>query len=90
MRTASNKYKIFTNPFDGAQRQRFTIAHELGHIVLEHLEVEDNLKEPTLNILNREIEFDSSSYQEKEANKFAAELLMPEEDFVNFFKINSN
>jgi len=51
-------------------RKRFTIAHELGHFLLGH----DH---------NRLIDetFDSKDYREQEANKFAAELLMPH-DFL--------
>lgn len=50
-------------------RQRFTIAHELGHFVLKH---GSRFRDPTLN-------FNSSNYDPKEAaaNRFAAELLMP-------------
>jgi Zn-dependent peptidase ImmA (M78 family)/transcriptional regulator with XRE-family HTH domain len=39
-----------------AERQRFTLAHELGHMVMHHVPHKD---------------------QEKQANAFAAELLMP-------------
>lgn len=50
-------------------RQRFTLAHELGHYMLGH---EDSLyvdiDDPT---------FDHSDDLEREANEFAAELLMP-------------
>jgi Zn-dependent peptidase ImmA (M78 family) len=47
-------------------RKRFTIAHELGHYLLGH----DH---------NKMIDetFDNKDHKEQEANKFAAELLMP-------------
>ena len=48
-------------------RQRFTIAHELGHYLLGH----DHAK-----VIDET--FDSPNRNEQEANKFAAELLMPE------------
>lgn len=57
-------------------RQRFTLAHELGHVMLAH---------KGEFFLDRTILFrDSKSGEgvdayEIEANKFAAELLMPEE-----------
>ena len=41
-------------------RRRFTIAHEIGHLIMGHT-CSDNF----------------SDYREKEANEFAAELLMP-------------
>lgn len=55
--------KNFTN-----DRKRFTIAHELGHI-----------------ILHNEYNFPVSSYRnkEKEANDFASEFLMPENEIKN-------
>ena len=50
-------------------RRHFTIAHELGHYVLGH-RIPSGL-EP--------VSADRTSYQEREADVFAAELLMPEE-----------
>ncbi len=57
------------NPNDSIKRQRFTIAHELGHHMLKHgHSFRDNKKNFTLH------DFDA---KEVAANKFAAELLMP-------------
>jgi Zn-dependent peptidase ImmA (M78 family) len=50
-------------------RKQFTIAHELGHLVLEHLS--ENKIECTEGGL-------SKSESEKEADEFASNLLMPE------------
>lgn len=47
-------------------RQRFTIAHELGHYIMGHDEK---------TILDDS--FDKPTDKEREANKFAGELLMP-------------
>ena len=47
-------------------RQRFTIAHELGHYILGH-DVNKILDD----------EFDKNSDKEREANQFAGELLIP-------------
>lgn len=55
-----NQYYIFFNDKHSVERQRFTIAHELGHILLKHY-----FKNKEYNQL------------EKEANMFAARLLMP-------------
>ncbi|KKP90412.1 MAG: hypothetical protein US57_C0002G0033 [Candidatus Moranbacteria bacterium GW2011_GWC2_37_73] len=49
-------------------RQRFTLAHELGHFLMghdDHTIVDDR--------------FDKPINKEKEANKFASELLMPKQ-----------
>lgn len=53
-------------------RQRFTIAHEIGHYLLGHLDKETYLSE---NILLRSNLLTNS--QERDANYLAAELLMP-------------
>lgn len=54
-------------------RQRFTIAHELGHKVLHGVEKD---RETPPDFMS-----DSHDPDEVEANRFAAELLMPE-DYV--------
>lgn len=58
------------NPTDSAKRQRFTIAHELGHYVLGHGHA---FRDPSSH-------FSMSYYDPREvdANQFAAEILMPE------------
>lgn len=55
-------------------RQRFTVAHELGHIRLEHIS------------FNGDTSQHSSKAQEQEANAFAAELLVPSADLRQFLK----
>jgi len=64
--------KILTNKLDILQRQYFTIAHELGHFFLHKNDLENGF------IDYRSLFIDD---REKMANKFAAELLMPEEVF---------
>lgn len=62
------------NTSESAVRQRFTIAHEVGHLALGHLEGQDQplLRDPAAH-------FSAASLPpiEREANTFAAELLMP-------------
>lgn len=60
---------IYYNQNESANRQRFTIAHELGHHVLGHTMYGD---------MFRDI-FKDGIYHPKEvaANSFAAEILMP-------------
>lgn len=50
-------------------RQRFTQAHELGHVILNHV------NKSTLQM--RDVRFENRNSVEREANAFAAELLMP-------------
>jgi Zn-dependent peptidase ImmA (M78 family) len=62
------------------KRQRFTIAHELGHYILEHERDGVFIDNPSkyLTILFRDKESSTGEYlQEREANAFAAALLMP-------------
>ncbi len=61
-------------------RQRFTLAHELGHYFLGHLDDNNILfRDPAKNF-----SLDNYDPYEAEANKFAADLLMPKEkiDFL--------
>lgn len=60
------KYVITVNENHHENRQRFTIAHELGHYALNHGSKED--------VLYRD---GNSDPDEVEANAFAAEILMP-------------
>jgi Zn-dependent peptidase ImmA (M78 family)/transcriptional regulator with XRE-family HTH domain len=54
-------------------RRRFTIAHELGHLALAHLHGGDVVVDETVR---------GRSPREREANAFAAGLLMPEEGVI--------
>ncbi len=48
-------------------RQRFTVAHEIGHLLLGHTIIENRSS----------LDLNSNDPHEIEANQFAAELLMP-------------
>ena len=69
--TASG-FAIFVARDEPSVRQRFTAAHELGHFVLHKGQIGDRIEDNYLLRSNR-----LSNAQEVEANKFAAELLMP-------------
>lgn len=60
---------ILINSDKSRVRRRFTIAHELGHLVMEHLLGGQVIIDETLN---------ERAPKEREANAFAAGLLMPE------------
>lgn len=64
---------ITYNLSDVPVRQRFTIAHEIGHYALGHLGA------GTTKFRDPASHFSSSTYkiEEREANRFAANLLMP-------------
>ena len=66
---------IGVNSFHPKTRQRFTIAHEIGHLVLQH--------KGEIFVDQTVVKRDARSSQavdrqEIDANRFAAELLMPE------------
>lgn len=80
-------YVIYINESHPITRQRFTIAHEIGHFILHKDELDKGEKEiidsakieAGINTLERSI--DGCNVIEYGANKFAADLLMPEDIF---------
>ena len=63
------------NKDDPPNRQRFTIAHELGHYIMQKEYVKDESKYKVL--LRRPLKDLNYTKEEKEANCFAAYLLVP-------------
>lgn len=81
-----SKTIIGFNNTNGEKRQRFTIAHELGHSVLGHKRDGLFVDNPSkyFTILFRDNDSSTGEYlQEREANAFAAALLMPKELIEN-------
>ena len=73
------KWIIGVNPKHHKNRQRFTIAHELGHFFLHTGYLNKvEIHSDTLLFRNGEI-----NLKEIEANDFASKLLMPENEFRN-------
>lgn len=75
---AKTKY-IGVNVAESAVRQRFTIAHEFGHIFMHQ---HDSLSyDPSVELIHFRDEHSATGAdsKEREANAFAAELLMPAE-----------
>lgn len=71
-----DKKAIYINKNQSATRQRFTLAHEIGHAAFH--EKEGNVIDYRKNIDSP----DPSNRKEVEANHFAANLLMPTEPFI--------
>ncbi|MDR3195776.1 MAG: ImmA/IrrE family metallo-endopeptidase [Endomicrobium sp.] len=65
---------IYVNLEDSYGRQNFTKAHELGHWVLHRTLFETH---PSKQVLLRQANQNTTAVEEKEANVFAAELLIP-------------
>ena len=67
-------YAIYVNSNHSEARQRFTIAHEIGHYVLHNDLIGDGVQDDAL------YRSGLPSNIETEANRFAANLLMPMEE----------
>lgn len=70
-RGGASGYAIFVNAADSYRRQRFTIAHEIAHFLLHREAIGDGIVEDAL------YRSGLSNKQEMQANKLAAEILMP-------------
>lgn|GEM_PF-2300424 len=73
--TDKAKATIFINSQRPDERKLFTLAHEIGHFLLGH--------NGTNFRIDRDI-YKNKDVYETEANFFAAALLMPEKDVINF------
>lgn len=72
------KWIIYLNQYDNPRRRNFTMAHELAHLVLEHNSQLINGRKDEVILLRS----DDNDPIEREADDFAANLLMPKEDFA--------
>lgn len=82
---------IGVNRGHGNQRKRFTVAHELGHMLLHDFD-DLHVDRGFAVKLRSRVSSEGTELEEKEANLFAAELLMPEafvEEAVENLEINS-
>jgi len=76
-----NSFKITVNSTHSYSRQRFTIAHELGHYMMHRNLIGDGLCDDRMyRSKNCKIQNPNVGHeQERSANRFAANLLMPDE-----------
>lgn len=74
--------KIYVNAEEGTRRQAFTIAHELGHAILH----QEWAKSNEYRVLMRDTGAGKEDPKEKEANTFAAHLLVPREMLIRFIE----
>ena len=71
-------YKIVVNDLSSPNRQRFTIAHELGHYFLHRSLFGDDVGETRMYRDNtKQSNQNITHHHEIQANQFAAELLVP-------------
>lgn len=76
-----NDIVIFTNTCSRLSREIFTLAHEIGHVIL-HLGDGNSFIDDNITINGR-----STDEKEQEANYFAACLLMPANDVRRFIDL---
>jgi len=82
-----NKPVIGVNALHHPNRQRFTIAHEIGHLEMHRALIEAQVHVdktfPRLPSLNRDGQSATGNNEiEIQANQFAAELLIPERELM--------
>lgn len=70
-RERPGQYVIRVNRHDSPERQRFTVAHEIGHFLLHREQIGSGI---TDDVLYRST---LSDRREAEANRIAADILMP-------------
>lgn len=76
---------IYVNEDEFPLRQTFTVAHELGHALLH----KDWAASDDYRVLYRDSNYDGNDHHEKEANAFAAHLLVPRFMLDNYWEDNS-
>lgn len=81
----ADRIVIGVNSLHHPNRQRFTIAHEIGHMLL-HKGVEVHVDRTFRINLRDDISSQAVDRDEIEANRFAAELLMPEQMLIDDLK----
>src|SRR5262249_27882101 len=69
--------RVFVNADDPIPRRRFTAGHELGHFVLHRASMGGKVSFGDSPATVVEVEDDTAAAMERQANRFAAELLMP-------------
>ncbi len=69
---------IINNDIQSNERRRFTIAHEVGHYIYHY-----GKNDIDICLISEWIEENSTYKLEREADEFAASLLMPSKDIVN-------
>lgn len=78
IQVSGERVDIIVNNKQPPERKRFTIAHEIAHMVFDKAYLEEH------KILDRDGHAPDTSYRNREikANDFAANLLMPESNFL--------
>ncbi|MBA4046358.1 MAG: hypothetical protein C0471_18365 [Erythrobacter sp.] len=79
LRPDDNIYEIKVNIADPPVRQRFTVAHEIGHYLMHRNEIDGDGITDTILFRSK-----LSDRKETEANRIAAMILLPWEAVINW------
>lgn len=82
-----NQWCIYVNRYESLQRQRFTIAHELGHFLYHNDEYANAVAPMHDQVFFRD---ENTNHMERQANDFASDLLMPEDIFNQYIQDGIN
>lgn len=80
VRLPNGSYEININSYDPPNRKRFTLAHEIGHFIYHRNLIGDGLDDDKAYRSTHSGRYHNTQIgpkQETEANRFAAQLLMP-------------
>jgi Zn-dependent peptidase ImmA (M78 family) len=80
-------WTIYLSAHTSVKRDKFTIAHEIGHLLLHFSPIKAANKDAIMRA-TRWVDVDDKSQRraEWEANWFAAGFLMPKTEFTDFYK----
>jgi Zn-dependent peptidase ImmA (M78 family) len=81
----NEEFCIHLNQNRHKNRERFTLAHELGHLFMHMGYLIDSAKWNSLSKIEESVFYRDNSYSidEYEANEFAASFLMPKDEFID-------
>jgi len=81
-----NDYAIFVEESDPIERKRFTIAHEMAHKILNHIDDDEYVS----IYFRDDYSSDGTKVEEVAANAFAATILMPEKIIRHVYSLTSD
>lgn len=84
IKKVGDNYVIRINRHDVKERQRYTLAHEIAHFLLHKDDIGDGIEDTVLYRSRL------SDAKEAQANRLAADILMPWEKLSSYYKKHTN
>lgn len=85
-----HKQVILVNKNDELFHQRFVVAHELGHYLFDYLGNSKYADDENIKFSDTYYKNQHETLEEKRANRFAADIMMPKELFIKQYNIARN